>query len=85
MLLFEDYFMKAYHLVMTLTETKTYKNTKTNKNKKCFKDPMYAIFFKSRGFKVLKYFIGCLLRVMAKANTQFYAFVRVNIYPQKKA
>ena len=25
--------------------------TQTKTNKKCFQDPMYAIFFKSRGFK----------------------------------
>ena len=32
-------------VVDTKTNTKT--NTKTKKNTKCFKDPMYVIFFKS--------------------------------------
>ena len=27
------------------------KDTQTKTNTKCFQDPMYAIFFKSRGFK----------------------------------
>ena len=71
------YFLKAYHLVMAMTETKTYKNTKTQTqtttNTKCFQDPMDAIFFKSMWFKDLKYFIGCLL-VMTQTKTQFNAF-----------
>ena len=45
------------HLAMSMTHTKT--NTKTNTqtktNTKCFKDPMYVIFLKSRGFKDFKY------------------------------
>ena len=52
--------------MMTMSETNTYKNTNTKTkthihkqtNIKCFQDPMYAIFIKSRGFKDLKYFIG---------------------------
>ena len=39
--------------VDTKTNTKT--NTKTKKNTKCFKDPMYVIFLKSRGFKDFTY------------------------------
>ena len=31
------------------------KTNKTKTNTKCFKDPMYVIFLKSRGFKDLKY------------------------------
>ena len=50
---------------MTMTKTKTYKktNTKTHTqtNTKCFQDPMYTIFFKIRGFKDKRYYIGCLL------------------------
>ena len=38
-------------------DTETQKQTKT----KCFQDPMYAIFFKSRGSKDLIYHINCLL------------------------
>ena len=47
---------------MTMTKTKTYKktntktHTQTKTNTKCFQDPMYAIFFQSRGvqgFKIL--------------------------------
>ena len=40
-------------LVDTNTNTKTKTHTKTNT--KCFKDPMYAIFLKGRGFKDFKY------------------------------
>ena len=62
---------------MTMTETNTYKktNTKTKThthtktNTKWFQDPMYAIFFKSRGFKDLNYYIGCPL-VMRKTKTK---------------
>ena len=39
------------------------KDTHTQTNTKCFQDPMYAIFIKSRGFKDLRYYIGCLLLV----------------------
>ena len=35
--------------------------TQTKTNKKWFQDPMYAIFIHIRGFKDLKYYIGCLL------------------------
>ena len=35
-------------------------HTQTKTNTKCFQDPMYAIFIKSRGFKDLKYYIGFL-------------------------
>ena len=31
------------------------KDTQTKTNTKCFQDPMYAIFIKSRGFNDLKY------------------------------
>ena len=64
---YKPYFWK--HLVMTMTETKTYKKTNT----KCFRDPMYAIFFKSRGSKDLKYYIGSLL-VMTKTKTKTKCF-----------
>ena len=37
----------------------------------CFQDPVYAIFIKSRGFKDLKYYIGCLL-VKTKTKTKSY-------------
>ena len=37
------------------------KDTQTKTNKTCFQDPMYAIFFKSRWFKDLEYYIDCLL------------------------
>ena len=39
----------------TNTNTNTNTKTKTKKNTKCFKGPMYAIFFKNRGFKDFKY------------------------------
>ena len=55
--------------------------TKANTNTKWFQDPMYAIFVKSRGFKDLKYYIGCLLvMTQTKTKTQFYAFLGVNIF-----
>ena len=54
------------------------KDTQTKTNTKCFQDPMYAIFIKSRGFKDLKYYIGCLL-VMTKTRTRFYAMLGLNI------
>ena len=38
---------------MSMTHTKT--NTKTKTNIKCFKDPIYVIFLKSKGFKDFKY------------------------------
>ena len=43
--------------------------TKANKNTKLFQDSMYAIFVKSRGFKDLKYYLGCLL-VMTQTKTK---------------
>ena len=60
--------MNAYHLVMTLTETKTYKKTitKTHRHRQ----------IKSAS---KTYYIDCLV-VMTKTKTQFYAFVRVNIF-----
>ena len=72
---------------MTMTETKTYKKTNT----KLFQDPMYAIFFKSRGFKDLRYYIACLLvttktktktksKSKPNTNTQFYAFLGGDIF-----
>ena len=54
-------------------------HTQTKTNTKCFRDPMYAIFIKSRGFKDLKYYIGCLL-VMTKTKTRFYALLGLNIF-----
>ena len=55
--------------------------TQTKTNTKCFQDPIYAIFFKSRGFKDLKYYIGCLLvMTQTKTKTQFYALLGVNIF-----
>ena len=45
--------MKAYHLVMIMTETKTHKKNKykyTDKDK--YKVPMYAIFVKSGGLRI---------------------------------
>ena len=45
------------------------KDTQTKTNTKCFQDPTYAIFFKSRGFKDLKYYIGSLL-VMTKTKSK---------------
>ena len=55
------------------------KDTQTQTNTKCFQDPMFAIFIKSRGFKDLKHYIGCLL-VMAK--TPFYALLWLNIFQE---
>ena len=43
--------------------------TQTKTNTKFFQDPMYAIFFKNRGFKDLKYYIDCLL-LMTKTKTK---------------
>ena len=40
---------------MDVVETKTKTKTQKKTNTKCFKDPMYAIFLKSRGFKDFKY------------------------------
>ena len=55
--------------------------TQTKTNKTCLQDPMCAIFFKSREFKDLKYYIDCLLvMTKTKTETQLYAFVRVNIF-----
>ena len=52
---FNDFkFHHGYHLVMTMTHTKI----KTMAKTKCFKDPRYAIFFKSNGFKDIKYDIS---------------------------
>ena len=55
--------------------------------------PMYAIFFKSRGFKDLRYYIACLhvttktktktktkSKSKTNTNTQFYAFLGENIF-----
>ena len=39
----------------TKTNTKTKTNTQTKTYTKCFKEPMYVIFLKSRGFKDFKY------------------------------
>ena len=40
-------------MVMDVVDTKT--NTKTKKNTKCFKDPMYVVFLKRTSFKDFKY------------------------------
>ena len=40
---------------MTHTKTNTKTNTQTKTNTKCFKDPMYVVFLKSREFKDFKY------------------------------
>ena len=48
-------------------------HTQIKTNTKCFQDPMFAIFFKSSGFKDLKYYIGCLL-VMTKTKTKTKCF-----------
>ena len=42
-------------VVDTKTNTKTKTNTQTKTYTKCFKEPMYVIFLKSRGFKDFKY------------------------------
>ena len=42
-------------VVMDMDVVDTKANTKTKTNTKCFKDPMYAIFLKSRGFQDFKY------------------------------
>ena len=56
-------------------------HTQTKTNTKCFQGPMYAIFIKSRGFKDLKYYIGCLLvMTQTKTKTQSYALLGVNIF-----
>ena len=61
------YFLKAYHLVTTLTETKTYKNINTNTKTKAHrqrqiqsapKTQCMLYFLKSRGFKDIKYGIS---------------------------
>ena len=39
----------------TNTKTKTHRQTQANTNTKCLQDPMYALFFKSRGFEDIKY------------------------------
>ena len=48
---------------MIMTETKTYKKTKTQTKTetKCFQDPMYAIFIKSREFKNLNVILAVFL------------------------
>ena len=55
--------------IMTQTKTKTKTQTKTNT--KCFRDPMYAIFFKSRGFQDFKYDMD------VNVNTQFHIFMNI--------
>ena len=58
-------------------------HTQTKTNTKCFQDPMYAIFIKSRGFKDLKYSIGCLLvMTKTKTKTRFYALLGLNIFQE---
>ena len=55
------------------------KDTQTNTNTKCFQDPMYAIFFKHRGFKDLKYYIGSLLGEYFSGGEYFLG---VNIFQE---
>ena len=56
-------------------------HTQTKTNTKCFQDPMYAIFIKSKGFKDLKYYIGCfLVMTKTKTKTRFYALLGLNIF-----
>ena len=65
-----------YHLVMTMTHTKT--NTKkkarikTNTKKKCFKGSLHVIFLKSMGLKDLKFYIGyhLLMTMTQHTNTK---------------
>ena len=40
---------------MDVVDTKTNTKTQTKTNTMCFKDTMYVIFLKSRGFKDFKY------------------------------
>ena len=51
-------------------------HTQIKTNTKCFQDPMYAIFIKSREFNNSKCDIGCLLVTKA----QFYALVELKIF-----
>ena len=53
---------------MDVVETKT--NTKTKTNTACFKDPMYAIFLKSRGLKDFKYDIDMDMSDMDVVDTK---------------
>ena len=66
-------------------------HTQTKTNTKCFEDPIYAIFIKSRGFKDLKYYICCLLvmtktktktktNTKTKTKTRFYALLGLIIF-----
>ena len=59
------------------------KDTQTKTNTKCFQDPMYLIFFKSRGSKDLKYYIGSIF-VMAKTKTKLFAFFRGKLFWVRK-
>ena len=60
--------------------TKRQRHTYTDKDKYKVLPRPNAIFIKSRGFKDLKYYIGCLL-VMTKTKTRFYALLGLNIFP----
>ena len=42
-------------ITITKTKTKTGTKTKTKKKTKCSKDPTYAMFLKSSGFKDINY------------------------------
>ena len=60
-------------------------HTQTKTNTKCFQDPMYAIFIKSRVFNDLKYYIDCLLvmtKTKTKTKTRFYALLGLNIFQE---
>ena len=56
-------------------------STQTKTNTKCSQDPMYAIFFKSRGLNDLEYYIASLLVITkSKTKTHFYALLGLNIF-----
>ena len=58
--------------------TERQRHTYTDKDKyKVLPRPNVCLFIKSRGFKDLKYYIGCLL-VMTKTKTRFYALLGLN-------
>ena len=53
----------------TNTNTKTEAGKKRNKKIKCFKGSLYAIFFKSIGFKDFKFYIGYHLAMTMTQHT----------------
>ena len=80
------YFLKAYHMVMSLTNTKT--NTKTQTQTQthtmCFKESMYAIFSERKG---LKHFTKCFkdsMYILRKQGVQGYQIWPLNQkFPQR--